>query len=332
MVIALVDVIPQDGLFPVLGEHGRQAFREIAHLGFHIIPLALFGSGGLAVRALLPVPHGAFVTADVDVREREYLLDGIEGILKKLFSGRFLRANQLGGNTAVRPYLGPFGVAAEFGIGRGQGHVMTRHFHFRQYLDTARFAVGYQVLELLLGIHAFIGQQGVVLAFRSGGADGADGAELVVARHGETPALVFRQMEMQDVVFVIMHGVHKIVDLLHGIVVAAYVYHHAAPAEVGGILDAAAGKALRSIRKLVLELEQGRHGHGLPVGRGITEFHAAGRQFHGIPFIAQSGDFLLMDDFEVFGSSGSCRHVDGLRNNVVGIGSGPAEGTQERCG
>lgn len=77
----------------MLGEHGRQAFREIAHLGFHIIPLALFGSGGLAVRALLPVPHGAFVTADVDVREREYLLDGIEGILKKLFSGRFLRAN-----------------------------------------------------------------------------------------------------------------------------------------------------------------------------------------------------------------------------------------------
>ena len=58
----------------MLGEHGRQALREIAHLGFHIIPLALFGPGGLAVRAFLPVSHGAFVTADVDVRERELSL------------------------------------------------------------------------------------------------------------------------------------------------------------------------------------------------------------------------------------------------------------------
>ena len=124
---------------------------------------------------------------------------------------------------------------------------MARHFHFREHLDTARFTVGYQVLEFLFGIHAFIGQQGVVLACRGGGTDGADSAELIVARHREPPALVFRQMEMQDVVFVVMHGVHKVIDLLHGVVVAAHVNHHAAPAEVGGILDAAAGKAFRSI-------------------------------------------------------------------------------------
>ena len=49
--------------------------------------------------------------------------------------------NQLGGNAAVRPYLGPFGIAAEFGIGCGQGHVMARHFHFQMCIrDRSRFS------------------------------------------------------------------------------------------------------------------------------------------------------------------------------------------------
>ena len=330
MVVAFVDVVPQDGLFLVLGKHGSKALREVAHLGFHVVPLALLGARGLAVRALLPVAHGAFVPADVDVREGEYLVDGVKGVLEEFLGARFLRADQLGGNAAVRPYLGPLGVAAEFGVGCGQGHVVARHFHFRQHLDAARLAVGHQVLEFLLGVHAFIGQQGVVLAFRSGRADRSNRAELVVARHGEAPALVFRQVEVQDVVLVVVHGVHEVVELLHRVVVAAHVHHHAAPAKVRGVLDAAAGEALQRVRELVLKLEKGRHGHGFPVGRAVAELHAAGRQLHGVALVSQPGDLLFVQDFEVFGGAGSRRHFDGFRNDVVGIGSGPAEGAQER--
>ena len=103
VVVALVDVVPQDGLFLILGKHGAQALGEVAHLGFHVVPLALFGAGGLAVRAFFPVAHGAFVTADVDVAEGENLLEGVIGVLEEFLGARFLWADQLGGNASVRP-------------------------------------------------------------------------------------------------------------------------------------------------------------------------------------------------------------------------------------
>ena len=208
---------------------------------------------------------------------------------------------------------------------------MAGHFHFRQYLDAACIAVGHQILELLLGVHAFIGQQGVPLVGRGGGADGPDGTELVVARNGQAPALVFRQVQVQDVVLVVVHGVHKIVEFLHRVVIAAHIHHHAAPAEVRRILDAAARQPGRSIRELVLKLEEGCHGHGFSIGRGVAQLHAAGRKLHGVAFTAKPRNFLFVQDFEVLGSAGGGRHLDGLRNDVIGVGPCPAKGAEERC-
>lgn len=125
------------GFFLFLARRAPSFFCEIAHLGFHIVSLALLGACRLAVRALLPVAHGAFVPADVHIVKGEDLFDRVKRVLDELFGSRFLGANQLGGNAAVRPYLGALGIAAEFRVGGRQCILWPGHFHFRQYLDAA---------------------------------------------------------------------------------------------------------------------------------------------------------------------------------------------------
>ena len=200
--------------------------------------------------------------------QREDLFDRVKRVLDELFGSRFL--GQISLEKRRRASIpGRAWYCSRIRVGGRQCHIMAGHFplpavpgcrvHCSRPPDPG-------APSWCTCLHWPAGRSPGWAGRR---ADGPDGTEACRSPGtGRAPALVFRQVQVQDVVLVVVHGVHKIVEFLHRVVIAAHIHHHAAPAEVRRILDAAARQPGRSIRELVLKLEEGCHGHGFSIGRG----------------------------------------------------------------
>ena len=131
--------------------------------------------------------------------------------------------------------------------------VVARHVYFRDDLNAARCAVRHQLLQFLFGVYSFVGDS-VFEAFLP---PGCNAFQFGVAGHGQPPALVVRQMQVQPVEFVVGHEIHEFFQVLDGDKMPRGIHHEAAPRIARLVRDDAAGDALRLLRQLVPELAEG---------------------------------------------------------------------------
>ena len=167
---------------------------------------------------------------------------------------RFVRADEVEGDTFIGLHFRiRVREAEEFRVGCRQGLVVARHVYFRDDLNAARCAVRHQLLQFLFGVYSFVGDS-VFEAFLP---PGCNAFQFGVAGHGQPPALVVRQMQVQPVEFVVGHEIHEFFQVLDGDKMPRGIHHEAAPRIARFVRDDAAGDALRLLRQLVPELAEG---------------------------------------------------------------------------
>ena len=228
---------------------GRSLLREVVREALRRPALEVVGvlepellDARLAVGAFLPVRAGALVAADVDHLAREELDHLVQDVLIHL-ERRFLAEAEF----AAVPDAG----AAKFRIGGDGGSGMSGDVYLGHDADATRGGVADDVAHLVLGVevravvavhHVHEHRRGAL-----GGrlADGADRGELRVAVDFEPPAVVVREMPVEDVEAVLVHEVERPLYLVHREEVAADVEHVAAPGVLRGRLRRPAAPARR---------------------------------------------------------------------------------------
>ena len=253
MVNAGVPLIPELRRLPVFGKQSCR-FRK---KGFHLFLFVFHGCPGPgfpAQRAFFPDFRGGLVPAQMNDTGREDILEFIKDGGIKFPDFRLLGTDQFLAVSRCRPHVHVrFGEAEKFRVGCRQGLVVPRHVYFRDDLNAERCAVRHQLLQFLFGVHPLVGDS-VSEAFRP---PGGDAFQFGVTGHGQPPALVVRQMQVQLVEFVVGHEVHEFFQVLDGDEMPRGVHHEAAPGVARLVRNDAAGDALRLLRQLVPKLAEG---------------------------------------------------------------------------
>ena len=253
MVNAGVPLIPELRRLPVFGKQNCRFRKKGSHL-FLFVLHACFSPGFPAQRAFFPDFRGGLVPAQMNDTGREDILEFIKDGGIKFPDFRLLGTDQFLAVSRCRPHVHVrFGEAEKFRVGCRQDLVVPRHVYFRDDLNAERCAVRHQLLQFLFGVHPLVGDS-VSEAFRP---PGGDAFQFGVTGHGQPPALVVRQMQVQLVEFVVGHEVHEFFQVLDGDEMPRGVHHEAAPGVARLVRNDAAGDALRLLRQLVPKLAEG---------------------------------------------------------------------------
>ena len=194
-----------------------------------------------AVRALPPPGLGGLVAPDVDVRRREQRQDLVQDGLQEREHALFAGAVDVGADPEARAHLeGPAG-AAQLRVRGQRGQAVAGHLDLRDDPDVARRGVRHDLRDLRLRVEAPVGHAVVPPAPHEPPAGAraarAHGRQLRERLDLEAPALVLREMPVQDVQLVEGHQVQDPQHLGLALEVAPLVQHEAAPREAGGVLN-----------------------------------------------------------------------------------------------
>ena len=135
--------------------------------------------------------------------------------------------------------------AAQFGIGSQCGKHVTRHVHFRNNGDEALGGIGHDFLGLFLCVEA---ADGCAIELAGAGsrdgllAHGADFRQFGIFLDFDAPALVFRQMPVENVDIVEGHHVNQFLQVVHREEMTAHVNHKATVAVLREVLHRTCGQ------------------------------------------------------------------------------------------
>ncbi len=253
MVNAGVPLIPELRRLPVFGKQNCRFRKKGSHL-FLFVLHACFSPGFPAQRAFSPEFRRGLIPAQMNRAGRENIFEFLENGGIKFPDFRLLGADQFPAVSRCRPHVHVrFGEAEKFRVGGMERLVVARHVYFRDDFNPPLGAVLHQAFQFLFGVHPLVGDS-VSEAFRP---PGGDAFQFGVTGHGQPPALVVLQMQVQLVEFVVGHKVHEFFQVLDGDEMPRGVHHEAAPGVARLVRNDAAGDALRLLRQLVPELAEG---------------------------------------------------------------------------
>ena len=228
---ALEDFVPADDLAPAGVQVALDAADEVA-LQRVLVGQALSGDARLALGAFVPARFGALVAPDVDVLAGEERQDLIQNTFEKA------KYRVVAGAVDVVEHAPPGGDGlllartAQLGIGREGRTGVARKLNFRNHRDVPRRRIGHDFAHLVLGVESAVAR--AVEALVAVGADlrgiapGSDLGEARVALDFDAPSLVFGEVPVKAVHFVLGHQVEVALDEIHVKKVAADVEVHSA--------------------------------------------------------------------------------------------------------
>ena len=236
---ALQNLVPADQA-AAAGAQKRVHAADQPTLQFVLVLQPFLPHPRLAPRAFAPPCFRAFVPTDMN----EWRGEKGQNLLHDLFQKRqglvvaqaihVLKHAPLGGHLE-RP-----AGAGKLGIGSERGEAVPGHFNLRHHRDLSHGGIGDDLTHFILGVKPTVRNAVPRPFFRTEDGLGTPGPDFGQARiffDLDSPALIFGEMPVEDIVFEPRQLVNKPLEERHRHEVPAAIEMHAAPGKARPIVD-----------------------------------------------------------------------------------------------
>ena len=214
--------IPSDDFLTILLQHLFYTLDDIALQSFlcRVLAIALkmlVNNTLLTSRAGFPTGFRALVATYMEIFAREERHHFLEDIIQEMEHQFLTRTHHDVLNTPNHSWSPLFSLTGQFWISSNSRHHVSRKIHLRNHRHIALGSIIHDILNLLLCIKTSIDRAIAFLAIT------ADRSQFRIFLDFNTPALIFRQMEMHRIDLERSHQVNLLLHILYSNEMTAWI-------------------------------------------------------------------------------------------------------------